>query len=197
VAVEYDRFTGTGIDRRDEHHSLRPVLAGQPGGDRSAALRLPGAVRRRIHFERRRAHFAAHVGRILGGGDDAARYLHVVRRRPHRNASAVGSDRTSPLLGRGGKDGGKQFGRARASYLGRSRRSGRRPDDQVGLGHVQPGIEQAGDDADLPRIACRSATMEDQRSLTRGAHPTCRVNLRLILVGPRSAGGRHRGEVQG
>jgi len=111
VAVEYDRFTGTGIDRRDEHHSLRPVLAGQPGGDRSAALRLPGAVRRRIHFERRRAHFAAHVGRILGGGDDAARYLHVVRRRPHRNASAVGSDRTSPLLGRGGKDGGKQFGR--------------------------------------------------------------------------------------
>ena len=39
------------------------------------------------------------------------------------------------------------------------------------VGHVQPGIEQAGDDADQPRIACRSATTEDQRSLARGAHP--------------------------
>lgn len=34
-----------------------------------------------------------------------------------------------------------------------------------GLGHIQPAIKQAGDDADLPRIACRSATTEDQRSL--------------------------------
>ena len=93
----------------------------------------------------------------------------------------LGSDRTSPLLGRGGKDGGKQFGRGRASYLGRGRRSGRRPDDQIGLGHVQPGIEQAGDDADQPRIACRSATTEDQRSLARGT-PACGVDLRLILA---------------
>ena len=74
---------------------------------------------------------------------------------------------------------------ARAGYLGRGRRSGRRADDQIGIGHIQPGIEQACDDADQPRIACRSATTEDQRSLTRGAYPLCGVDLRLILVGPR------------
>jgi len=80
--------------------------------------------------------------------------------------------------------------------LGRGRRTGRRPDDQVGLGHIQPGIEQAGDNADQPRIACRSATAKDQRSLTRGAHPLCGVDLRQILVGPRLVGGSRRGEVQ-
>ena len=114
-----------------------------------------------------------------------------------RNASTVGSDRTSPLLGRSGNDVGKQFGRARASYLGRGRRSGRRPDDQIGLGHIQPGIKQAGDDADQPRIACRSATTEDQRSFTRGAYPPCGLDLQLILVGLRQVGGRRRGDVQG
>jgi hypothetical protein len=102
------------------------------------------------------------------------------------------SDPTGPVRcwGRSGKDVGKQLGRARASYLGRGRRSGRRPDDQIGLGHIQPGIKQAGDDADQPRIACRSATTEDQRSLTRGARPRCVVDLQLILVGPRPVGGR-------
>ena len=169
VAIEHDRFTGTGIDRRDEHRSLRPALTGQPRGDGRAPPCLPGAVRRRIHVERRRAHSAAHVSRILGGGDDLARSLHVVRRRADRNASTVGSDQTGRLLGRSGKDGGEQLGRGRAGYLGRGRRSGRRPDGQVGRGHVQPGIEQAGDDADQPRVACRSAAAEDQRSLARGA----------------------------
>ena len=112
-------------------------------------------------------------------------------------ASTVGSDRTSPWLGRSGKDAGKQSGRlGRASYLGRGRRSGRRPDDQIGLGHMQPGIKQAGDDTDQPRIACRSATTEDQRSLTRGAYPPCGVDLRLILVGPRPVRGRRRNGVQ-
>jgi len=107
----------------------------------------------------------------------------MVRRRPIRNASTVRSDQTSPRLGRSGKDAGKQFGRlGRAAYLGRGRRSGRRPDDQIGLGHIQPGIKQAGDDADLPRIACRSATTKDQRSLARGARPPYGVGL---LVGPR------------
>jgi hypothetical protein len=148
---------------------------------------LPGAVRRRIHFERRRTHSAAHIGRILSGGDDSARFLHMVRRRPNWNASTAGSDRTSPLPGRTGKDAGQQFGRGRARDLGCGRRSGRRPDDQISLGHIQPGIKQAGDDTDQPRIACRSATTEDQRSLTRGAYPPCRVDLRLILAGPRPA----------
>ena len=82
VAVEHDRFTGLGIDRRDEHRSLRPALTGQPRGDGGAPLRLPGTVRRRIHVECRRAHPAAHVSRILGGGDDLARSLQVVRHRP-------------------------------------------------------------------------------------------------------------------
>ena len=64
------------------------------------------------------------------------------------------------------------------------------------VGHVQPGIEQAGDDTDQPRVACRSAATEDQRSLARGAHPPRGVDLRLILVGPRPVGGRRRGDVQ-
>ena len=143
-------------------------LTGQPRGDGGAPLCLPGAVRRRIHVECRRAHPAAHVGRVLGGGDDPARSAPsgpppacservLARIRPDRSVAR-----------RRGEGGGEQFGRGRGGYLGRGRRSGRRPDDQVGFGHIQPGIEQAGDDADQPRVACRSAAAEDQRSL-RGA----------------------------
>ncbi len=153
VAVEHDRFTGMSIDGRDERRSRRPVLAGQPSGDGSAPLRLCRNVRRPIHFERRRTHSAAHVGRILSGTDDSARSLHMVRRRPNWNASIAGSDRTSLLLGRSGKDVSKQLGQCRASYLGGGRRSGRSPDDQISLAHIQSGIEQAGDDADQPGIA--------------------------------------------
>jgi len=109
----------------------------------------------------------------------------VVRHRHIRGTSTVGADRTFPWLGRGGKNVGQQFGwLSSAGYLGRGRRSGRRPDDQIGHGHVRPGIEQAGDDADLPRIACRSATMEDQRSSGRGGRPPGGVDLLLILLGP-------------
>jgi hypothetical protein len=166
MAVEHDRFTGMGIDNHDEHRSLGPALTRQPSGDDSAPLRLRRAVGRRIHLERRRAHSAAHVDGILSRADDCARPLHMVRRRP-RNAPTVRSDRTSPWLGRSDKDVGKQFGRlGRARYLCGGRRSGRRPDDQTGLGHVQPGVKQAGYDADLPGVACRSATTKDQRSLT-------------------------------
>jgi hypothetical protein len=73
-------------------------------------------------------------------------------------------DRTRPVRGWGAavKDAGQQSVRlGRAGYWGRGRRSGRCPDDQIGLGHVQSGIRQAGDDADLPRIACRSTTTKD------------------------------------
>ena len=69
VAVEHDRFTGMGIDRRDEHRLWRPALTGQPRRDGGAPLSLPRTVRRRIHVEGRGAHPAAHVGGILGGGD--------------------------------------------------------------------------------------------------------------------------------
>jgi hypothetical protein len=124
VAVEHDRFTGMGIDRRDQHRLFRPELTGQPRSHGGAPLCLPGAVRRRIKVECRRAHSAAHVSRILSGSNDFAYLLHVVRHRPDRNASSVGSDRTGPLLGDSGKDGGEQFGRGRASYLGRGRRAG-------------------------------------------------------------------------
>ena len=77
----------------------------------------------------------------------------MVRRRPNRNASTAEFDRTSPLLGRSGKDVDKQLGQCPASYLGGGRRAGRRPDDQISLAHIQSGIEQAGDDADQPSIA--------------------------------------------
>ena len=181
VAVEHDRFTGMGIDRRDEHSPLRPELTGQPSGDGSAPPRLRRTVRRRIHFERPRTHSAAHVGRILSGGDDCARCLHVVRRGPGRHGPTVGSGRCSPWLGRGAKDVGKQFGRGRAGYLGRGGRSGRRPDDQIGLGHIQPGLKQAGDDADQPRIACRSATTKDQRCTGGVFRDVVRGRLRVVL----------------
>ena len=112
------------------------------------------------------------------------------------NARTIGAGRMRSLLRCSVKDVGKQLGRARASYLGSGRRSGRRPDDQIGLGHIQPGIRQTCDDTDQPRVACRSATAEDQRSLTRGAHRPSGVDLQLILVGPRPVGGRGRGEVR-
>ena len=93
----------------------------------------------------------------------------MIRRRANRSASTIGSDRTTRWPGGGGKDVGKQLGRRDpAGYLGRDRRSGRRTDDQIGLGRIQPGLEEAGDDADLPRVACRSGTAEDQRSLAYG-----------------------------
>jgi putative transposase len=41
---------------------------------------------------------------------------------------------------------------------------------QIGVGHVQSGIEQAGNDADQPRMTCRSTAAEDQRSFAL-AHP--------------------------
>ena len=75
------------------------------------------------------------------------------------------------------------FGGSRAGDLGRSRRSGRRPDDQISVGHIQPGIEQAGDYADQPCIACRSAATEDQGSLGRRAAPLGGVDPQLILDG--------------
>ena len=39
-----------------------------------------------------------------------------------------------------------------AGQLGGHDRAGRRPDGQVGCGHVQPGVEQAGDDAALAAV---------------------------------------------
>ena len=122
-------------------------------------------------------------GRVIG----AFVPTQILHRRIRPDQSVVGAQR---------KGCRQAVGRARASDLGSSRRSGRRPEDQIGLGHIHPGIKQAGDDADQPRIACRSAATEDQRSLTRGAHPPGGVDLQLILVGPGPVGGRRRGEVQ-
>ena len=120
----------------------------------------------------------------------------MVGHRPDVSASSAGSDRTSPLRGCSRKDVGKQLGRARAGYLGSGRRSGRRPDDQISFGHIQTGFKQTGDDADRPRIARRSATTEDQRSLARGMHPQRGLDFQLVLFGARPVGGRRRGEVQ-
>lgn len=84
-------------------------LTGQPRGDGGAPMCLPGAVRGRNQVECRRAHSAAHISRILSGGDDFAYPFRVVRQRPDRIASSVGSDRTSPLVRGRGKDGGDQL----------------------------------------------------------------------------------------
>src|SRR5690606_33777627 len=50
--------------------------------------------------------------------------------------------------------------------------AGRRPDHQVGVGHVEPGIDQAGEDAGQPGVARRAATAEHQGALAgRGDAP--------------------------
>jgi len=65
-----------------------------------------------------------------------------------------------------GVDRSIQFGRpCPAGYLGSHRRSCRRPDDEIGIGYINPGIGQASDETELPRIAYRSATGENQGSL--------------------------------
>ena len=69
-AVEHDRFSGMGVDRRDEHRSPRPEQTRQTRGDGGAPLCVPGAVGRRLHVECRRTDAASHVGRILSGGDE-------------------------------------------------------------------------------------------------------------------------------
>jgi hypothetical protein len=78
--------------------------------------------------------------------------------------ATVGTYRTGRFPGCRVKDGGKEFGRRSAGDLRSGRRAGGRSDDQIGVGDVQPGIAQAGDDPDQPRVARRSAAAEDQRT---------------------------------
>jgi hypothetical protein len=86
----------------------------------------------------------------------------MVRHRSIRNASGVGFGSARSWLGRSVKNIGEQFGGfCPARYLGRRGRSGRGPDDQIGLRHIHTAGKEASDDTDLPRIACRSATVED------------------------------------
>ena len=95
---------------------------------------------------------------------------------PRRATSTRRSDLTGPLLRHSGNDVGKKLRGACTSYLRGDRRSGRCPDDQIGLRHIHPGVEQAGDDADQPRISFRSAAAEHQCSF---AHAVRRYVLRL------------------
>jgi hypothetical protein len=64
------------------------------------------------------------------------------------------------------------------------------------VGHIQSGVEQAGDDADFPRVACRSAAMQDQRSITRSMHRPRDVDLLLIVGGRQPGGGRRLCDMQ-
>ena len=64
-----------------------------------------------------------------------------------------------------GEDCGIQLGRScSAGDLGSNGRSCRRPDDQIGCSHIDPGVVQAGDQAELPGIACCSGAGEDEGS---------------------------------
>ena len=114
----------------------------------------------------------------------------MVRHRPKGSASTLGSAPTGPSLGCFGKDRGKQFAWHRARDLGRDRRSSRRPEDQIGLSYVQPGIKQTGDDTDLPRITGRSTTSEDQRPLSRVVCPPRRIDLQHLYPNISSANAR-------
>ena len=69
------------------------------------------------------------------------------------------------------------------------------PIDQISLGDVHAGVEEAGDDADLPRIPRGSTTVEDQRPPALSAALVRAVDLGLILRGPWpavGAGGRRK-----
>ena len=153
------------IDSRDKHRLLRPVLAGKPSRHDVAPARPAGAVGS-IHFERRGAHLAAHVGRILGSSDDRVGPLEVVLPREIPSASPLRSRGANLWLRHLGEDGRVQFGRrCPAGDLGSYRRSCRRSDDEIGLGYIDPGIGQAGNETELPGIACCSAAGENQGSL--------------------------------
>jgi hypothetical protein len=82
------------------------------------------------------------------------------------SASPVRSGFAGLWLRRLGEDGGIQIGwPCPAGDLGSHRRSCRRPDNEIGLEYIDPRIGQAGDETELPRIACRSAAGENQGSL--------------------------------
>ena len=103
----------------------------------------------------------------------------------------------SPSLARGWgiEDRSEQIGRRSVRDLGRRRRAGRRADDQISLGDVHTSVEQAGDDADLPRIPRGSATVKDQRPSAFSAVLVRPVDLGLVPLGPCPAvgpGGRSK-----
>jgi hypothetical protein len=83
-----------------------------------------------------------------------------------RSTSPVRSGVAGLWLRHLGEDGGILVARPLpAGDLGSQRRSCRRPDDEICLGQIDPGIAQTGDQTELPRIACRSAAGENQGSV--------------------------------
>ncbi|MPM94116.1 hypothetical protein SDC9_141259 [bioreactor metagenome] len=77
----------------------------------------------------------------------------MIGHRSGRGTRPVGPG-SCPLLGDGSDDSGEQFRRGCTSQLRGGRRAGRGADGQVGRGDIHPGIEQPGDDADQPGVAC-------------------------------------------
>ena len=82
------------------------------------------AVGRGIRLESHRAHSAAQVGGIVGGGDDAAHLLEMVFERAGGSAPAAGSGRAMAVRRQRGDGGGEQLGRGGAGELGRGGRAG-------------------------------------------------------------------------
>ena len=164
---------------------VRPHVAGQPrGGDVAPAGRARVVVPH--PFERRSAHPAPHVGRVRRGGDDVVRPVQVgaprhspgrtVARRAVAGAPGVaGVPRGTRVAGvAGAADGrawrghlgehrGVQVGEGcPARHLGRHGGPGRGADDDVGVGHVEAGVGEPREQADLPGVAGCSAAGEDE-----------------------------------
>jgi hypothetical protein len=167
AVVEHHRLAGLGVHRRDEQRARRPPRAREPRRHRGAPSRLPGAVRRRVPLEGESAQPAPHVRGVAHGrreGRDAVDVGLDLRRRRSRRARA----------GRGARAGWRgshgwrvQLAGAGGRELRRDCGAGGRPDGDVRLPDLEPGVGEAGEDADQPRVAGGPAAAEDEGAPAR------------------------------
>ena len=182
VAVEHDRFAGMGIDRRDEHRSFRPALTGQPSGDGGAPPRLPEPSDAASI-----SSAAAPILRRMSAASSAEAMIRLVLSMwsatgPIGNASAgrIRPDRSVA--------GGAAARMSASSSAGVAPAIWAAAVDPADVPMIRsacvtsnPASTQAGDDADQPRIACRSATAEDQRCVGGVFRDVVRGRLRVVL----------------
>ena len=165
VPVEDDGLPGVRIDGGDEDALSRPVVVREPGRDDVAPSRRLGRAGR-LPLQGSRTHPATHVVCVLRRRDDRVRPLQVVRARGVRCASSVGRATAGRWRGRLGEDGGIQLGGAGgARDLGGHGGPGRGADDEVGLGEVDAGVREPGDEAELPRVAGSSRARQHEGAL--------------------------------
>ena len=153
----------------------RPEQAAADARRAGVAARVPGACRSAASMSsagRRRRWRWRMSSRILGGGGEAVPSLFGWLPPPALAASAtVELSRISSLAERQRSSQRPSSVRRRRAPVPGPPPSADVPIVRSAVHHVQAGIEQAGENADQPRVAGGSAATEDQRSLARGGHP--------------------------